>query len=66
MRSNLRRPRLAAPKGRIGASVERLLDEAGWTIGKAMSELVELNERQTYSYSRDELIQLLDATMTAE
>jgi len=39
--------------------------EAGWTIGKAIEELVQLNEGQAYSYSRDELIAMLDATMAA-
>ena len=37
--------------------------EAGWTIGQIMREMVQLNEGQAYSYSRDELIEMLDATM---
>ena len=37
--------------------------EAGWTIGKAIQELVQLNEYQAYSYSREELIAMLDAAM---
>ena len=36
---------------------------AGWTIGKAMQELVQLNEGQAYTYSRDQLIEMLDATL---
>ena len=38
-------------------------EEAGWTIGQIMREMVQLNEGQAYSYSRDELIEMLDATM---
>lgn len=34
--------------------------EAGWTINKAITEMVQLNEWQAYSYSRDELIEMLD------
>lgn len=37
--------------------------EAGWTIGKQMQELVQLNEWQAYSYSREELIAILDEVM---
>ncbi len=37
--------------------------EAGWTVGKAMQELVQLNEGQAYSYSREQLVEMLDATM---
>ena len=37
--------------------------EAGWTIGKQIEELVQLNEYQAYSYSREELIEMLDAAM---
>ena len=37
--------------------------EAGYTIGKQIQELVQLNEGQAYSYSRDELIAMLDAAM---
>lgn len=35
--------------------------EAAWTIGKQIKELVQLNEWQAYSYSREELIAMLDA-----
>jgi len=38
-------------------------EEAGWTIGRQMQELVELNEGHTYSYSRDQLVEMLDAMM---
>ncbi len=41
-------------------------EEAGWTIDKAVEELVQLNERQAYSYSREELIAVLDKAMTGE
>jgi NAD(P)-dependent dehydrogenase (short-subunit alcohol dehydrogenase family) len=37
--------------------------EAGWTIGKQIEELVQLNEYQAYSYSREQLIEMLDAAM---
>ena len=37
--------------------------EAGWTIGQIMREMVQLNEGQAYSYSREELIEMLDATL---
>lgn len=35
--------------------------EAAWTIGKQIEELVQLNEYQAYSYSREELIDKIDA-----
>ena len=38
-------------------------EEAGWTIGKQIEELVQLNEYQGYSYTREELIEKLDAAM---
>jgi len=34
--------------------------EAAWTIGKAMQELVQLNQDHPYSYDRDALVQMLD------
>ncbi len=40
--------------------------EAGWTIGKQIEELVQLNEWQAYSYSREELIVMLDKAMAGE
>jgi NAD(P)-dependent dehydrogenase (short-subunit alcohol dehydrogenase family) len=38
-------------------------EEAAWTINKAIEELVQLNEWQAYSYSREQLIEKLDAAM---
>lgn len=35
--------------------------EAGWTIGKAIEELLEYNVGHEHSYTRDELVQLMDA-----
>jgi NAD(P)-dependent dehydrogenase (short-subunit alcohol dehydrogenase family) len=35
--------------------------EAGWTITTAMEEMLFLNARHDFSYSRDELVELLDA-----
>jgi NAD(P)-dependent dehydrogenase (short-subunit alcohol dehydrogenase family) len=35
--------------------------EAGWTIAKAMEEILALNARHDHSYTRDELIELMDA-----
>lgn len=37
--------------------------EAAWTINKAIEELVQLNQWQAYSYSREQLIEKLDAAM---
>ncbi len=34
--------------------------EAGWTIRKAIEELVSLNEGHEFSYSRDALVKMLD------
>ncbi len=39
------------------------LEEAGWTVGAAIWDMVQLNEGQEYSYTREELIAMLDATM---
>jgi NAD(P)-dependent dehydrogenase (short-subunit alcohol dehydrogenase family) len=36
-------------------------EEAGWTLAKAMQELLELNAGHEYTYSRDEMVALLDA-----
>jgi NAD(P)-dependent dehydrogenase (short-subunit alcohol dehydrogenase family) len=38
--------------------------EAGWTIRKAIEELVSLNEGHEFSYSRDELIEMLDEELS--
>ena len=35
--------------------------EAGWTIAKATDELLKLNIGHEYSYTQDELVQLIDA-----
>lgn len=37
--------------------------EAELTVTKAIEELVQLNERQPYSYDRDELVRMLDAQL---
>jgi hypothetical protein len=39
--------------------------EARWTIAEAIKELTELNERQPYSYSREQLIEMLNAAIAA-
>jgi NAD(P)-dependent dehydrogenase (short-subunit alcohol dehydrogenase family) len=41
-------------------------EEAGWTIRKAVEELVSLNADHGFSYSRDELIQMLDDEMAPD
>jgi NAD(P)-dependent dehydrogenase (short-subunit alcohol dehydrogenase family) len=38
-------------------------NEAEITIRKAIEELVQLNEKHTFSYDRDELIRMLDEAM---
>lgn len=38
-------------------------EEASFTVGTAMSKVVQLNERQEHSFSRDELIAMLDEAM---
>lgn len=37
--------------------------EARWAIGSMIRELAELNDWQAYSYSRDELVEMLDEAM---
>jgi NAD(P)-dependent dehydrogenase (short-subunit alcohol dehydrogenase family) len=39
--------------------------EAQWTISEVVKELIELNERQPYSYSREQLIEMIDSAMAA-
>ena len=39
--------------------------EAAWSIDKVIQELVEFNQWQTYSYSREQLFEKLDAAMEA-
>jgi NAD(P)-dependent dehydrogenase (short-subunit alcohol dehydrogenase family) len=38
-------------------------NEAGWTIDKQIEELVQLNQWQGYSYTREQLIEKLDAAL---
>ena len=38
-------------------------EQAGWTIAKAVEELVQLNMEHDYSYSREALIEMLDKAM---
>lgn len=40
--------------------------EAGWTIGKQIEKLVQLNDWQAYSYSREQLIEKIDAAMSSD
>ncbi len=40
-------------------------EEAGWTINQIMTEMVQLNEGQAYKYSREQLIDMLDAALAA-
>ena len=37
--------------------------QAGWTIGKALEEVASLNEDHEFSYSRDELVKMLDEAL---
>ncbi len=41
-------------------------EEQGWTIGAKVGELVQLNQWGPYSYSRDELVALLDEALSAD
>jgi hypothetical protein len=36
-----------------------------WTINKAIEEVLALNEDQPFSYSRDELVEMLDKELEA-
>ncbi len=38
-------------------------EEAGWTISKAIQELVQLNEGQPFAYDRDALVKMLDEAL---
>ena len=40
-------------------------DQAYVTVRKAMEEMVQLNQGQQYSYSREELVKMLDELMAA-
>lgn len=39
-------------------------EQAHWTIGAALKRLLELNEDQPYSYTRDQLVEFLDQMMS--
>ena len=39
--------------------------QAEVTVRKAMEEMVQLNQGQKYSYTREQLIEMLDAAMAA-
>ena len=41
-------------------------EEAAWTIGTAIHKMVQLNEGQEHSFSRDELVAMLDEAMGAD
>ena len=41
-------------------------EEQSWTIGTKINELVQLNTWGPYSYSRDELVEMLDAALAGE
>ncbi|NND83139.1 MAG: SDR family oxidoreductase [Gammaproteobacteria bacterium] len=40
--------------------------EAGWTIGKAIEEMVQLNADHPYSFSREQLVEMLDKALSAQ
>ena len=40
-------------------------DQADWTVRKAMTEMVELNQDHPFSYDRDALIKMLDEVLAA-
>lgn len=40
-------------------------EQAEWTIRKAIQELVELNQDHAYSYSREQLVEMLDQAMAS-
>ena len=41
-------------------------EEQGWTIGTKINELVQLNQWGPHSYSRDELVKMLDETLAGD
>ena len=41
-------------------------EEQEWTIGAKVNELVQLNEWGPHSYSRDQLVEMLDAALAGE
>lgn len=54
----------AAPKDHYLVVPEQ--QQAHWTIRKAIEEVVRLNEGHQFSYSRDELVQMLDKMLDAD
>jgi hypothetical protein len=40
--------------------------EQEWTIGTKVNELVQLNQWGPYSYSRDQLVEMLDAALSGD
>lgn len=48
----------------IDAAV-KTITEAGRTIKKAIEELAQLNQDHAYSFSRDELVKMLDEALMA-
>ena len=53
-------PPLKLEKARFVTAVEAQ-EEAGWTIAKILEEMLVLNVGHEYSYTRDELIEFIDA-----
>lgn len=41
-------------------------DEAAWTIGGIINEMVQLNQDQVHAFSREELIEMLDKAMAGD
>jgi len=41
-------------------------DEAAWTIGATLRRVAQRNERQEHAFTRDELIEMLDAAIAEE
>ena len=50
----------------VGYMVVPNADEQEWTISTKMNELVQLNQWGPYSYSREELIELLDGALAGD
>ena len=38
-------------------------EQADWTIKKAIAELAQLNQDQKFSYSRDDMVKMLDEAL---
>jgi hypothetical protein len=56
------RKKLKRPSRRFGTAARGFTD---WSIDKVIQELVEFNQWQAYSYSREQLIDKLDAALKA-